>query len=90
MKSLSKTKYLVRDGITFNTVAPGGIMIDGTGWTAEQNKKGFAEMVDREFPLNRLGIPEEVAYIVTCLCSPKSSLINGACIPSDGGESSSF
>ena len=29
MKTLSLTKYLVRDGITFNSVAPGGIYIPG-------------------------------------------------------------
>ena len=35
MKTLAMTPYLVRDGITFNTVAPGGIMIPGTGWETE-------------------------------------------------------
>ena len=32
MKTLAMTHYLARDGITFNSVAPGGIMIPDTGW----------------------------------------------------------
>lgn len=92
MKSLSKTPYLIRDGITFNSVAPGAIMIAETGWEKEQKKnpKTFRNMVEVEFPLGRLGTPEEVASVVTFLCSKQASLVNGACISVDGGESHSF
>ena len=90
MKSLSRTKYLVRDGITFNTVAPGGIIIPNTGWEVESKKNSFLKMVDEKYPLNRLGTPEEVANIVVFLCSVQSSLVNGACITADGGQSKSF
>ncbi len=38
MKSLSALAYLVRDGITFNSVAPGGIYIPGTGFEDEQKR----------------------------------------------------
>lgn len=92
MKTLALTHYLVRDGITFNSVAPGTIMIPDTGWEKEKKKnpKAFKKMVDENFPLGRLGTPEEVANIVVFLCSEKASYINGACIAVDGGESSSF
>ncbi len=92
MKSLSMNHELVRNGITFNSVAPGGIMIPDTGWDEEQkrNPDSFNEIVDKQFPLGRLGTPEEVANVVTFLCSEKASLINGACIVVDGGESKSF
>lgn len=92
MKTLASTPYLVRDGITFNTIAPGSIMIAGTGWANEQkkNSKKFKEFVNRELPLGRLGTPEEVANVALFLCSEKASLVNGACVSVDGGESKSF
>jgi len=92
MKTLARTPDLVRNGITFNSVAPGSIMIPDTGWEKEKNEKPkeFEKRIDREFPLGRLGTPEEVANVVTFICSTESSLMNGACISVDGGESRSF
>jgi len=92
MKTLAMTRYLIRDGITFNSVAPGGIMIPDTGWERErkENPEEFEKMVDRQFPLGRLGTPEEVANVVVFLASEKASLVNGASIPVDGAESKSF
>ena len=92
MKSLSAMAYLVRDGITFNSVAPGGIYIPGTGFEDEQKRdpEGFQRMVDQEYPLGRLGTPEEVAAVVAFLCSAEASLVNGANITVDGGQSRAF
>ena len=89
MKSLSRTEYLVRDGITFNCVAPGGIEIQGTGFDDERARdpEGFDRMIDREYPLGRLGTPDEVAAVVVFLCSRQASLVNGANITVDGGQS---
>jgi len=89
MKSLSLNKQLVRSGITFNTVAPGAIMVPGTGWDEDSKKPNFKDFLE-QLPLNRLGTPEEVANMVVFLCSEKASLVNGACIVVDGGESRSF
>jgi 3-oxoacyl-[acyl-carrier protein] reductase len=92
MKSLAMMPYLVRDGITFNTIAPGPIMIPDTGWSEERDRdpQSFAARVDAEFRLGRLGTPEEVAAVALFLCSMQASLINGACIAVDGGESSAL
>jgi 3-oxoacyl-[acyl-carrier protein] reductase len=92
MKNLAIRKDLIRDGITFNSVAPGGIMIPDTGWAEEQKKNPaeFCEKVDRDFALGRLGTPEEVAKVVAFICSEGASLLNGACVAVDGGESRSF
>lgn len=89
MKNFSKNKAYVRSGITFNTVAPGAIMIPDTGWAtfADNDPKQFRDHVDTNMPLGRLGKPDEVAYAVSFLCSPRASLINGATILVDGGES---
>ena len=91
MKTLAMNPDLTRDGITFNTVAPGALMIEDTGWDHERRErpqefKRFTE----QLPLGRLGKPEEVADMVVFLCSEKASLVNGACIAVDGGESRSF
>lgn len=92
MKSLSATPYLVREGITFNSVAPGGIYIAGTGFEDEKRRDpaAFERMIDEEYPLGRLGTPEEVAAAVVFLCSRQASLVNGANITVDGGQSRSF
>ena len=92
MKSLSAMTYLVREGITFNSVAPGGIDIAGTGFDDEKRRdpRAFERMIDADYPLGRLGTPEEVAAVVVFLCSAQASLVNGANITVDGGQSRSF
>lgn len=92
MKTLSTMPYLVRDGITFNCVAPGGIYISGTGFEDEKRSdpEAFEQMIDEEYPLGRMGTAEEVASVVTFLCSEPASLVNGANISVDGGQSRSL
>ena len=92
MKNLALNRDFVREGITFNSVAPGCIAIQNTGWHNEElrDPESFKIMLDKEFPLGRLGTPEEVADVVTFLCSVKASLVNGASILVDGGESPTF
>lgn len=91
MKTLAMDSSLVRNGITFNSVTPGVILIDDTGWDQErqENPEEFNKFVS-QLPLGRLGTPEEVASVVTFLCSEQACLVNGACIAVDGGESRSF
>ena len=90
MKNFALNKQLIRDGITFNSIAPGSIMIPDTGWDDERKRDPdlFARMADERFPLGRLGSPEEVADVVVFICSERASLVNGASILVDGGESS--
>jgi len=91
MKTLAMNPDLARDGITFNTVAPGSVMIEDTGWDRERREhpEAFKQFTE-QLPLGRLGQPEEVADIVVFLCSERASWVNGACIVVDGGESRSF
>lgn len=92
MKTLAMKPDLVRDGITFNSIAPGSIMIPDTGWEKEQKADPvkFQKKVNHQFPLGRLGTSMEVANVVTFICSERAALVNGACITVDGGESKSF
>lgn len=91
MKALALKHYLSKDGITFNSVAPGAIMIPDTGWEREykEKRKEVDEFINRELPLGRFGTPEEVANVVVFMCSEKASLLNGASIPVDGSQSRS-
>jgi 3-oxoacyl-[acyl-carrier protein] reductase len=50
----------------------------------------YQEFIKSNLPIGRLGKPEEVANVVTFLCSQYASLVNGASIAVDGGESSSY
>ncbi len=92
MKAMAKKDYLVKEGITFNSVAPGAIMIPSTGWEKAQkeNPLEMGEFIRRELPLGRLGAPEEIGSVVAFLCSEQASLVNGASIPVDGGQSKSM
>lgn len=92
MKNFSLKHDIAREGITFNSIAPGCIMIPDTGWDEEQKKDpvAFKNILDEKFPLGRLGSPEEVASVVVFICSEKASLVNGASIAVDGSEGTSF
>ena len=88
-KCLSIKKDLVRNGITFNTVSPGAIMIPDTGWDfrRKENPSKFKKIVSEKFPMGRLGKPEEIANLVNFLCTDEASFINGADLVIDGGQS---
>lgn len=92
MKALAQQHYLTKDGITFNSIAPGAIMIPDTGWakTFQENPKETSEFIKRELPLGRFGTPEEVANVAVFICSDKASLLNGASIPVDGAQGKSI
>ena len=92
---ISFTTSLARDvasqGVTVNCVAPGSILWEGGGWSRRQqaDPDGIAEFVSAEMPLGRFGAVEEVASVVAFVCSQQASLVNGACIAVDGGQSRS-
>lgn len=92
MKNLSLRHDIAREGVTFNSIAPGCIMIPDTGWHKEQKKDpaAFKKMLNEKFTLGRLGSPEEVANVVVFICSEKASLVNGASIAVDGSEGMGF
>jgi 3-oxoacyl-[acyl-carrier protein] reductase len=78
-------------GVTVNAVAPGSILWTGGGWDRRQkaDPEGIAELVRHDMPLGRFGTVDEVAGIVAFVCSTQASLINGAVIAVDGGQSRS-
>ncbi|MGB5053009.1 MAG: SDR family oxidoreductase [Nitrospirales bacterium] len=92
MKTLALDQKLVQAGLTFNSVAPGTILLKGNEWDQfkMRDPAGFHQVIQGKCPMNRPGYPEEVANVVTFMCSTKASLMNGACVAVDGGESRSF
>lgn len=67
-----------KKNITVNAVAPGFVMTD---MTKDFNEKEFSAMI----PLNRFGLPGEIAEVVGFLASPKASYITGEVINVNGG-----
>jgi 3-oxoacyl-[acyl-carrier protein] reductase len=92
MKTLAMNPGLSKYSITFNSVAPGAIIFADNEWDIlrKENPKELERLIDWKHPLGRLGAPKEVASVVAFLCSERASLVNGASIPVDGGESQSF
>jgi NAD(P)-dependent dehydrogenase (short-subunit alcohol dehydrogenase family) len=74
-------------GIRVNAVCPGFIrtdMFDTSHPPSRQLALGAAH------PLGRVGTPEEVAAVVSFLCSADASFVSGAVIPVDGGLTSNL
>ncbi len=76
-------------GIRVNAVAPGSIAFPGGGWErrTREDPDGIAAFLKADLPLGRFGRPEEVARVVTFLASDAASLVIGACVNVDGGQS---
>ena len=93
MNSLASAmaRELAPEGILVNAVAPGSVLFPGGGWERRQqaDPEGIADLVRRDMPLGRFGRPEEIAAVVVFLASARASLVTGACINVDGGQSRS-
>lgn len=88
----SMARQYAAKGIRVNAVAPGSIIFPGGSWQrrVDENPERLAEFVRNELPLGRFGYPEEVANVVTFLVSDAASLMIGACVNVDGGQSRSL
>jgi len=79
------TKSLAQEvgsrNITVNCVSPGFIDTDMTRALPEAQREALLSRI----PLGRLGTPEEVAYAVAFLASPRAAYITGATLHVNGG-----
>jgi 3-oxoacyl-[acyl-carrier protein] reductase len=87
----SLAREVAGKGVTVNTIAPGSILWEGGGWHRRQqaDPDAIANLIGREMPLGRFGSVDEVAGVVAFVCSKQASLVNGAAIAVDGGQSRS-
>jgi len=74
-------KELGRKGFTVSAVAPGFIQ---TPMTAAMPQEVLSQMAAK-VPVQRLGIPQDIAQTVLFLCSEEAAYINGAVVSVDGG-----
>ncbi len=75
-------RELAKYNVNVNAVAPGLIETEMMKAAPDEVKqKALAEIV-----LGRLGLPEEVAYVVSFLCSEKARHVTGEVIKVDGGQ----
>lgn len=89
---ISLTKALARelgpDGITANAIAPSvvdtaGLIVDArdAGVTLDEIKRRYAEVI----PLRRLGLPAEIAALVSFLASDAAATLTGQVLAPNGG-----
>jgi len=75
---------LSQHNILTNAVAPGFV---NTELTKQNNTEDELKAIASNLPIGRLAEPEEIAGVVTFLCSSKNTFITGQVILADGGFS---
>lgn len=86
---------LVKDNVLANCIAPGSIVIpgEGRGWERfcqQQPPEVVDQFISRNLPAGRFGWPEPIGDTVAFLASERASMITGACINVDAGQSKSL
>ena len=81
-------------GVLVNSVGVGGAISHPGGTWERFQKENIPEVVEssiqRRLPMGKFGRPEQVGDLVAFLASERASLITGACVLIDGGESKSL
>lgn len=83
-----------RDGILTNAIAPGAILTPMVAEAFKQVNPADPKAAETEYaqrnPTKRLGLPHEVAKLVTFLLSEDNGYVSGQTIAIDGGESNIY
>ena len=82
--SKSIAKEMGSRNITSNVIAPGYIETDMTAFLTDEQKDNIIEQLS----IKRIGKPEDIANIVSFLCTDESEYITGQVISVDGGVTS--
>lgn len=81
--TLGLSKEVAQEGLRVNCVRAG---ITRTDIHASGGQPDRADDMGPLIPLGRAGEPEEIAAVITWLCSPASSYVTGAIIDASGGR----
>jgi NAD(P)-dependent dehydrogenase (short-subunit alcohol dehydrogenase family) len=89
---VSLTKSMARelgpDGIRVNSIAPGGIMTDGTmvqSRSGGEVSRAWLRKFMSRIPLGRMGVADDIGRVALFLASDLSAYVNGSLIVVDGG-----
>jgi len=82
------SRSFAKKGIRINAVSPGNIFVAGGAWDMKlrQDPSAVRSMLESEVPMERFGEPAEIAAAVVFLASQRASLITGANLVADGGQ----
>jgi 3-oxoacyl-[acyl-carrier protein] reductase len=90
MKVMAKELAKVNDNFIACAVSPGAINVKGKFLNnlADNEPEKLTEFLEKNsVAAGRLGEPEEVAEVVSFLCDPETTYLNGCNIEIDGGAS---
>ena len=79
------------DGVRANAVCPGFVetQLADAFFAGHDDPEDARERMEQEYPLRRIGKPEEIADCVTFLASDEASFVTGHALTADGGYSTS-
>lgn len=86
--SKNLSRQVAKQNIRINCVAPGNVLFPGGSWEHRlaNDREGVRQGIQAEVPMGRFGTPQEIASLVTFLCSARASFITGCCFIADGGQ----
>jgi len=82
-KGLSRA--IAKQGITINSIQPGRIHSEQVDTRLYPTKELQEQFANNHIPIGYFGEPDDVAYFVAYLCSPKARYLTGQRICIDGG-----
>jgi len=79
--TIALARELAPKGFNVNCVAPGMMFTEMTAETITKNRQKYLDRI----PLQRIGSVEEIADVVTFLCSDRAGYMTGATVDVSGG-----